>query len=119
MLSDYFPLLIFLPVIVGFGVVAIVVPGFIAGHRPTAAADLPYESGIVPREPARRRFSVSFYLTAMLFIIFDVEAIFIYPWAVILRSLRWFGVAEMAVFVAVLLVALVYIWAKGALEWGD
>jgi NADH-quinone oxidoreductase subunit A len=55
----------------------------------------------------------------MLFIIFDVEAIFIYPWAVILKSLRWFGVAEMGVFVAILLVALIYIWAKGALEWGD
>jgi len=54
-----------------------------------------------------------------LFIIFDVEAIFIYPWAVILKSLRWFGVAEMGVFVAILLVALIYIWAKGALEWGD
>lgn len=119
MLSDYFPLLIFLPVIVGFGVVALVVPGFLAGRRPSAASDLPYESGIVPREPARRRFSVSFYLTAMLFIIFDVEAIFIYPWAVILKGLRWFGVVEMGVFVAVLLVALVYIWAKGALEWGD
>ncbi|TMD03437.1 MAG: NADH-quinone oxidoreductase subunit A [Chloroflexi bacterium] len=119
MLSDYFPLLIFVVVIVGFGVVAIVVPGFIGGHRPNAAADLPYESGIVPREGARRRFSVSFYLTAMLFIIFDVEAIFIYPWAVILKSLRWFGVAEMGVFVAILLVALIYIWAKGALEWGD
>jgi NADH-quinone oxidoreductase subunit A len=55
----------------------------------------------------------------MLFIIFDVEAIFIYPWAVILRSLSWFGVAEMAVFVAILLVALIYVWKKGALEWGS
>ena len=119
MVSDYFPLLIFVAVIVAFGVALVAVTGFLAGRRPTAAADLPYESGIVPREPARRRFSVSFYLTAMLFIIFDVEAIFIYPWAVILKNLLWFGVAEMAVFVAILLVALIYIWAKGALEWGN
>jgi len=119
MVSDYFPLLIFLGAIVVFGVLALFVPSFLGGHRPSEAADLPYESGIVPREPARRRFSVSFYLTAMLFIIFDVEAIFIYPWAVVLKNLLWFGLAEMAVFVAVLLVALIYVWKKGALEWGS
>ncbi len=119
MVSDYFPLLIFLGAVVGFGVLALVVPSFLGGRRPSAAKDLPYECGIVPREGARRRFSVSFYLTAMLFIIFDVEAIFIYPWAVNLRGLRWFGVAEMAIFVAILLLALAYVWRKGALEWGD
>ncbi len=119
MVFDYFPLLIFLGAVVAFGALALFVPSFLGGHRPTAAKDLPYECGIVPREPARRRFSVSFYLTAMLFIIFDVEAIFIYPWAVVLKGLRWFGLAEMAIFVAILLVALIYVWKKGALEWGD
>ena len=73
----------------------------------------------MPRSSARRRFAVSFYLTAMLFIVFDVEAIFIYPWAVILHALRWFGVVEMGIFVAILLVALIYVWGKGALEWGN
>jgi NADH-quinone oxidoreductase subunit A len=119
MLSEYFPLLIFLGAVFAFGVLALFLPPLIAGKRPTAAKDLPYESGIVPRQTARRRLSVSFYLTAMLFIIFDVEAIFIYPWAVILHALRWFGIAEMAVFVAILLVALIYVWKKGALEWGN
>lgn len=119
MLSDYFPLLIFLAAVVVFGFIALFLPPWLAGSRRTAAKDLPYESGIVPRSGARRRFAISFYLTAMLFIIFDIEAIFIYPWAVILKRLAWFGVAEMAIFVAILLVALIYVWKKGALEWGN
>jgi NADH-quinone oxidoreductase subunit A len=117
-LSDYFPLLIFLAAVFIFALIALFLPPWLAGSRPTAAKDLPYESGIVPRSGARRRFAVTFYLTAMLFIIFDVEAIFIYPWAVIVKPLGWFGVIEMAIFVAVLLVALIYVWKKGALEWG-
>lgn len=119
MLSDYFPLLIFLAAVVVFAIIALFLPAWLAGSRPTTAKELPYESGIVPRSSARRRFSVSFYVTAMLFIIFDVEAIFIYPWAVILKGLRWFGLAEMAVFVGILLIALIYVWKKGALEWGS
>ena len=119
MLSDYFPLLIFLIAVFVFGLIALFLPPWLAGHRHSAARDLPYESGIVPRSGARRRFAITFYLTAMLFIIFDVEAIFIYPWAVIVKGLRWFGVIEMGVFAAILLVALIYVWAKGALEWGN
>jgi NADH-quinone oxidoreductase subunit A len=118
-LNDYFPLVIFLAAVVLFGLLALFVPPFLAGRKHSAAKDLPYECGIVPRAPAWRRLPVSFYLTAMLFIIFDVEAIFIYPWAVILKGLRWFGIMEMGVFVAVLLVALIYVWRKGALEWGS
>jgi NADH-quinone oxidoreductase subunit A len=118
-LSDYFPLLIFLAAVFVFAIIALFLPPWLAGSRRTAAKDLPYESGIVPRTGARRRFAVSFYLTAMLFIIFDVEAIFIYPWSVIVKPLGWFGIAEMGVFVAILLVALIYVWKKGALEWGS
>ena len=87
MLSDYFPLLIFLAAVFVFGLIALYFPPWLAGHLHSAAKDLPYESGIVPRTGARRRFAVSFYLTAMLFIIFDVEAIFIYPWAVNVKGL--------------------------------
>ncbi len=76
-----------------------------------------YESGIVPTAKARHRMSVKFYLTAMLFIIFDIEAVFFYPWAVILRQLRWYGLIEMFVFMLILLVALAHIWRKGGLEW--
>jgi NADH-quinone oxidoreductase subunit A len=78
---------------------------------------LPYESGIIPESPARQRTSVRFYLTAMLFIIFDVEAIFFYPWAVLLHQLRWYGVIEMFVFIAILAVALAHIWRKGGFDW--
>src|SRR5712675_1791231 len=117
MLSDYFPLLIFLTAVFVFGLIALYFPPWLAGHLHSAAKDLPYESGIVPRTGARRRFAVSFYLTAMLFIIFDVEAIFIYPWAVLLRQLKWFGLIEMLVFMGILLVALAHIWRKGGLDW--
>ena len=78
---------------------------------------MPYECGIVPAESARRRFSVSFYVTAMLFIIFDVESIFIFPWATIVRQLTVFGIVEMGVFIFTLLAALAYVWKKGALDW--
>jgi NADH-quinone oxidoreductase subunit A len=66
---------------------------------------------------ARERFSVSFYLVGMLFILFDVEVVFLYPWAVIYKSLRWFGFAEMFLYIAILLAGYVYIWKKGALDW--
>src|SRR3989442_15322921 len=119
MLSDYLPLLIFLAAFFIFGPIALFFPPWLAGHRHSSAQGLPCESGIVPRSGPRRKFAVSFYLTAMLFIIFDVEAIFIYPWAVILKGLRWFGVIAMGIFAAILLVALIYVWGKGALEWGS
>ena len=117
MLSDYFPLLIFLAAVVAFALIALFFPPWLAGSRRTAAKDLPYESGIVPRTGARRRFAVSFYLTAMLFIIFDVEAVFFYPWAVLLHQLKWFGLIEMLVFMGILLVALAYVWRNGGFDW--
>src|SRR5258708_36255507 len=85
--------------------------------KPTKTNLAPYESGIIPEDTAVRRISVRFYLTAMLFIIFDVEAIFFYPWAVLLHQLRWYGLIEMFVFIAILAVALAHIWRKGGREW--
>ena len=79
--------------------------------------DTPYESGIIPTGDARQRFSVKFYLVGMLFILFDIEAIFLYPWAVAFKPLGWFGLWEMLVFIGVLVVGLAYVWGKGALEW--
>jgi NADH-quinone oxidoreductase subunit A len=90
---------------------------FFGPRRPTPAKLAPYECGIVPTTPARQRFPVKFYLMAMLFIVFDVEAIFLYPWAVWLKHLKLFGLEEMLVFIAVLFLGLVYIWRKGVLEW--
>jgi NADH-quinone oxidoreductase subunit A len=79
--------------------------------------DTPYESGIVPTGDARHRFSVKFYLVGMLFILFDIEAIFLYPWVVVYRDLRIFGFVEMLIFVILILSGFFYIWKKGALDW--
>jgi NADH-quinone oxidoreductase subunit A len=117
LLESYVPLLIFVLIVLGL-VGALVTLSFVLGpSKPYKAKLAPYESGIVPETPAHRRMSVRFYLTAMLFIIFDVEAVFFYPWAVLLRQLKWFGLIEMGVFMGILLVALAHIWRKGGLEW--
>ena len=117
MLDSYVPLLLFVLIVLGL-IGALVTLSFILGPSKLHKRKLaPYESGIIPDTPAVRRLSVRFYLTAMLFIIFDVEAVFFYPWAVLLRQLKWFGVIEMMVFIGILLVALAHIWKKGGLEW--
>jgi len=86
-------------------------------RRPSRVKQEPYECGIEPVGDARQPFSVKFYLVAMIFILFDVEAIFLYPWAYIYRQLRWFGFVEMMLYVAILLAGYAYLWKKGALDW--
>jgi NADH-quinone oxidoreductase subunit A len=86
-------------------------------HRRVRERTIPFESGVSQGPPQRQRFTVSFYLTAMLFILFDIEIVFLYPLAVILHELAWFGFLEFLVFLGILLLAYVYIWRKGALEW--
>ena len=117
MLDSYVPVLIF--VLIVFGLLgAVVTLSFILGpDKPHRKKLAPYESGIIPDTPAVRRLSVRFYLTAMLFIIFDIEAVFFYPWAVLLKQLKWFGLIEMLIFIGILLIALAHIWKKGGLEW--
>ena len=117
LLESYVPLLIYVLIVLGLvGTVASL--SFVLGpSKPTKTKLAPYESGIIPETPAMRRLSVRFYLTAMLFIIFDVEAVFFYPWAVLMRQLKWFGLIEMFVFMGVLLVALAYIWRNGGFDW--
>ena len=117
MLSDYAPLVIYAVIVVGVVGLLITLSNLLGPQKPYKSKLLPYESGIVPTAKARHRMSVKFYLTAMLFIIFDVESVFFYPWAVTLHQLRWYGVIEMLVFIGILLVALVHIWRKGGLEW--
>jgi NADH-quinone oxidoreductase subunit A len=119
-LSDWLPFLI-------YAVFAAAIPAtmiafsFVFATRPrsrTKQRMLPFESGVSEEAPGQqRRFTVSFYLTAMLFILFDIEIVFLYPLAVQLELLGWFGFVELAVFVAILAVAYVYVWRKGALEW--
>jgi NADH-quinone oxidoreductase subunit A len=117
LLDSYVPLLIFALLVLGL-IGALVTLSFVLGPaKPYRKKYAPYESGIIPDTPALRRLSVRFYLTAMLFIIFDVEAVFFYPWAVLLHQLKWFGLIEMLVFIGILLVALAHIWRKGGLDW--
>ncbi|MGA9041149.1 MAG: NADH-quinone oxidoreductase subunit A [Terriglobales bacterium] len=115
----YLPLLIHF-VVAGTVAGGMVLLSWIIGYRrPTAAKLSPYECGMAPVGDAQARFSVKFYLVAMLFILFDVEAVFLYPWAVILRQLKMFGFLEMLVYILIFLVGFFYIWKKGVLDWGN
>ncbi|MGH2544344.1 MAG: NADH-quinone oxidoreductase subunit A [Ardenticatenaceae bacterium] len=97
---------------------AVVVLGAVLGpSKPTARKLQPYESGMVPLGEAIQRVPIRFYLVATLFIIFDIEVIFLFPWALVMRELALFGLIEMAVFLLILIVGYIYIWQKGALEW--
>lgn len=114
---DYLPLLVLIVVAAVFAAVALAVPALFGPKRPTKARLEPYESGMLPYSDARRRFPVQYYVVAVLFILFDIEVVFLYPWAVVLRQLRLFGLIEMAVFLLTLIVGFVYVWRKGALDW--
>jgi NADH-quinone oxidoreductase subunit A len=116
-LINYLPILILLVISTVLAAVVIFISTFLGPHRPTLRKLQPYESGMTPLGPAQRRMPVKFYLVAVMFILFDVEIIFLYPWAVTFRQLGLFGFIEMVIFVAILLVGYVYAWKKGALEW--
>jgi len=117
--ANYLPLLMHF-IVAGLLASAIVTLSWIIGQRkPNQAKMSPYECGMTPVGDARERFSVKFYMVAMLFILFDVEAVFLYPWAVILRELKMFGFWEMMVYIGIFLVGFFYVWKKGVLEWGS
>jgi NADH-quinone oxidoreductase subunit A len=115
----YFPVL--LQVLLAMALAAgLLTASFVLGKRVrNRVKDIPYESGITPTGDARHRFSVKFYLVAMLFILFDIEAIFLYPWVVVYRELKMFAFVEMLVFVIMTLSGFFYIWKKGALDWAE
>ncbi len=113
----YLPILLFVVVGIGFAAVTIGLSTFIVPMRRNAVKNAPYECGVDPVGDARGRFSVNFYLVAVLFILFDIEAVFLYPWAVAFRGLGFYGLIEMVLFIAVLLVGYVYLLKKRALEW--
>ena len=115
-LRTWLPILIYL--VLGAGVaVALFSLSLVGRKRPNATKALPFESGILTTQPARHRFSIDFYLTAMLFIVFDIELAFLYPLAVVLRDVGVTAVIELVVFTTILVGALTYVWRKGALEW--
>ena len=113
----YFPVL--LQVVIAMAVAALMLGlSYILGKRVRdRVKDMPYESGMVPTGDARHRFSVKFYLVGMLFILFDIEAIFLYPWAVVYRELKMFAFVEMLIFIILILCGFFFIWKKGALDW--
>jgi len=117
MVNTWIPILIFFLVAVAFGVVTLLFARLIAPQKYGRVKLEPYECGIEPATDARDRYSVRCLLVAMLFLIFDVETIFLYPWAVIVEELAWFGFIEMVVFLFILVVGYFYAWREGALEW--
>jgi NADH-quinone oxidoreductase subunit A len=117
MLQDYLPIAVLLVLSTGVAVLIVVVGHLFGPKRPSARKLAPYESGMKPIGPGTRRMPVRFYLIAVLFILFDIEVVFFLPWAVVFRQLGVFGLIEMFLFIAILLVGYVYAWKKGALEW--
>jgi NADH-quinone oxidoreductase subunit A len=117
--ARYLPLLIHFLVACLLATAIVVLSAIVGYQRPTRAKLSPYECGMTPLGDAREPFSVKFYLVAMMFILFDVEAVFLYPWAVILRDLKMFGFWEMLVYIGIVLVGFFYIWKKGVLDWGE
>jgi NADH-quinone oxidoreductase subunit A len=116
-LQSYVPLLLHLLVAMALAGAILLISTLIGQHRPTRAKLQAYECGVPPQGDAREPFSVKFYLVAMVFILFDVEAIFLYPWAYVYRELHWFGFVEMLLYILILLVGYIYLWKKGALDW--
>ena len=129
----YLPILLLMGFVIANAVMMLAVSHFTVRSRPTSVKQTPYESGIPPLGSARERFSVKFYMVAMLFIIFDIETVFMLPWSAYYRqlscavplvngvcpagSVSFFGLVEMLVFMAILLVGFIYVWKKGALQW--
>jgi len=115
--TEYLPVLVLIIIAALFGVVALTIGTLFRLRRPYREKLGPYESGMPPVGEPRQRFDVKFFIVAMLFVIFDVETVFLYPWALVYDSLGTFAVVEMFLFIAVLLVGYVYAWGKGAFEW--
>ncbi len=118
MLASYLPILILFLVALFIAVFVIVVSGILGPRRPSRRKLMPYESGMEPIGQAQHRFPIKFNLVAMIFILFDIEVIFFFPYALVFRQLAVFGLIEMGVFIVILLAGFAYIWKSGALKWG-
>jgi NADH-quinone oxidoreductase subunit A len=116
-LEQYFPILLFIGFGLGLGLLMVGVGSFVSPNRPDPQKLSPYECGFEAFEDARMKFDVRYYLIAILFILFDLEIAFLFPWAVVLPEIGFFGFASMMVFLFILVVGFIYEWKKGALEW--
>ena len=116
-LDNYGPILLMFILAAGLAGVLIAASTIVGKHKRTKEKDQAYECGMSPTGDAREPFSVHFYMVALIFILFDIEAIFLYPWALIYHDLKWFGFVEMVLYIAILLVGYIYLWKKGALDW--
>ncbi len=117
MLQNYVPILIIFLLAAGFGFFVLIISSLLGPKRPTPVKQATYECGMDVEADARKPFDVKYYLVAMAFLVFDVEVVFMIPWAVKFKMLGLFGLIEMLVFIAILLVGYAYIWKKGVLEW--
>ena len=117
MLEAYLPIFLFILIAVGFAIFTILFSKLLHPKKFNVVKLEPYECGIEPATDARDRYSIRYYLVAMLFVIFDVETVFMFPWAVIVDELALFGLIEMIIFLAILVTGYVYAWKKGALDW--
>ena len=118
-LSDYLPILVMFVLAAAFAGVSLIVSYLISYKRPTPEKLAPYECGIVTEEEPINRFPVKFYMVAILFVIFDVEIIFLFAWASVFRDLGWFGVGAVAIFTLLIVETLSYVWKRGALDWNE
>lgn len=115
----YFPVLVQAVIAIALAAGLIIGSTVLGKRARSPLKDTPYESGMAPVGSAAQRFSVKFYLVGMIFILFDIEAVFLYPWAVVFRELKMFGFVEMVIFVALVLIGFFYVWKKGALDWSQ
>jgi NADH-quinone oxidoreductase subunit A len=117
-MQGWLSILIMIALGAGFGLVMVSLSSLLGPRKPTPEKLAPYECGMPPVGDARERQSVKFYLVAMIFLLFDIEVAFLYPWAMALRDLRWTGFVQVLLFTVLLLAGYVYVWRKGALDWG-
>jgi NADH-quinone oxidoreductase subunit A len=118
-MQGWFSILIMIGLGAGFALISVVLSSLLGPRHPTAEKSAPYECGMPAVGDARERQSVKFYLVAMIFLLFDIEVAFLYPWAMALRDLGWSGFIQVVIFVTLLLTGYVYVWRKGALDWGN
>ncbi len=117
MLIEYLAILIYIAIAVAFACFAIAASYLLGQRKPTAAKEAPYECGMTTIGSSYRRIPIKYYIIAMLFLLFDIEVVFLYPWAVVFKEFKIFAFVSMVVFIGILLIAYLYIWKKGALEW--